>query len=243
MFSRKKPEILHLPRHVAIILDGNGRWAKQRGMPRTFGHRAGVDNIRTIAIAAQELGIAALTVFAFSTENWNRPEDEVAFLMTLPSEFDRKFHDDFAKRDIRVRFSGRRTKVSPENLAIMDRIASESKDRKGLVLNVCFDYGSYDEIIHAVRSLAEECRTGTLEPEAITPELLTSRLLTADLPPLDLLIRTSGEQRLSNFLLWQAAYAELYFTPVYWPAFTKKDLEDALADYSRRDRRFGAVKG
>lgn len=243
MFSRKKPEILHLPRHVAIILDGNGRWAKQRGMPRTFGHRAGVDNIRNIALAAQELGIQALSVFAFSTENWNRPEDEVAFLMTLPSEFDRKFHDDFQKRDIRVRFSGRRTKLSPENLAIMDRIASESKDRKGMILNVCFDYGSYDEITEAVRSLAEACQNGKLSWEAITPELLSSRLSTADLPPLDLLIRTSGEQRLSNFLLWQAAYAELYFTPVYWPAFTKKDLEDALADYSRRDRRFGAVKG
>ncbi len=243
MFSRKKPEILHLPRHVAVILDGNGRWAKQRGMPRTFGHRAGVDNIRNIALAAQELGIQALSVFAFSTENWNRPEDEVAFLMTLPSEFDRKFHDDFQKRDIRVRFSGRRTKLSPENLAIMDRIASESKNRKGMILNVCFDYGSYDEITEAVRSLAQACQNGTLSWEAITPELLSSRLSTADLPPLDLLIRTSGEQRLSNFLLWQAAYAELYFTPVYWPAFTKKDLEDALADYSRRDRRFGAVKG
>lgn len=243
MFSRKKPEILHLPRHVAIILDGNGRWAKQRGMPRTFGHRAGVDNIRNIALAAQEIGIEALTVFAFSTENWNRPEDEVAFLMTLPSEFDKKFHADFEKRDIRVRFSGRRTKLSPENLAIMDHIAADSKDRKGMVLNVCFDYGSYDEITHAVRSLAEACRNGALEPEAITPELLSSRLSTADLPPLDLLIRTSGERRLSNFLLWQAAYTELYFTPVYWPAFTKKDLEDALADYSGRDRRFGAVKG
>lgn len=243
MFFRKKSEITRIPRHVAIILDGNGRWAKRRGMPRTFGHRAGVDNIRNIALAAQDLGIEALSVFAFSTENWNRPEDEVAFLMTLPSEFDRKFHDDFARRDIRVRFSGRRTKLSPDNLAIMDRIAAESKDRKGMVLNVCFDYGSYSEIIEAVRSLGEDCRKGNLDPRAITPELLSSRLSTADLPPLDLLIRTSGEQRLSNFLLWQAAYAELYFTPVFWPAFTKKDLEDALAEYSRRDRRFGAVKG
>ncbi len=243
MFFAKKPVINRLPRHVAIILDGNGRWAQKRGMPRTFGHRMGIQNIRTITLAAQELGIQALSVFAFSTENWNRPKDEVDFLMTMPSEFDRQFHDDFMKHDIKVIFSGRRTRLSEENLRIMDRMTEESRSRKGLVLNICFDYGSYDELTGVVRSIAEEVRLGNLLPENISSELIPARLMTKDLPPLDLLIRTSGEQRLSNFLLWQAAYTELYFTPVHWPAFTKSDLIQALAAYSRRDRRFGAVKG
>jgi undecaprenyl diphosphate synthase len=243
MFFAKKPVINRLPRHVAIILDGNGRWAQKRGMPRTFGHRMGIQNIRTITLAAQELGIQALSVFAFSTENWNRPKDEVDFLMTMPSEFDRQFHDDFMKHDIKVIFSGRRTRLSEENLRIMDRMTEESRSRKGLVLNICFDYGSYDELTGVVRSIAEEVRLGNLLPENISSELISARLMTKDLPPLDLLIRTSGEQRLSNFLLWQAAYTELYFTPVHWPAFTKSDLIQALAAYSRRDRRFGAVKG
>jgi len=243
MFFAKKPVINRLPRHVAIILDGNGRWAQKRGMPRTFAHRMGIQNIRTITLAAQELGIQALSVFAFSTENWNRPKDEVDFLMTMPSEFDRQFHDDFMKHDIKVIFSGRRTRLSEENLRIMDRMTEESRSRKGLVLNICFDYGSYDELTGVVRSIAEEVRLGNLLPENISSELISARLMTKDLPPLDLLIRTSGEQRLSNFLLWQAAYTELYFTPVHWPAFTKSDLIQALAAYSRRDRRFGAVKG
>lgn len=243
MLFAKKTVLSRLPRHIAIILDGNGRWAQKRGMPRTFGHRMGIQNIRTITLAAQELGIQALSVFAFSTENWNRPKDEVDFLMTMPSEFDRQFHDDFEKNDIKVVFSGRRTRLSEENLRIMDRIATESRSRKGLVLNICFDYGSYDELSGVVRSIAEEVRSGTLSPEIISSETISSRLMTKDLPPLDLLIRTSGEQRLSNFLLWQAAYAELVFTPVHWPAFTKNDLVKALEEYSRRDRRFGAVKG
>jgi len=243
MLFAKKPTILHVPNHVAIILDGNGRWAKKRGMPRTFGHQAGIENIRKIALAAQDMGVKALSVFAFSTENWNRPKDEVAYLMTLPSEFETKFHDDFLQHDIKVIFSGRKTHLSPENLAILERITKNSQNRQGLVLNVCFDYGAYAELTDVVQSIAKEAQDGRLDPTEITPETITSRLWTKDLPPLDLMIRTSGEQRLSNFLLWQAAYAELYFTPVYWPDFSKKDLETAFLDYSRRDRRFGAVKG
>lgn len=243
MLFSKKPEIIHVPRHVAIILDGNGRWAKKRGMPRTFGHQVGIENIRKIALDAQDLGIKALSVFAFSTENWNRPKDEVAFLMTMPAEFDKRFHDDFLKHDIKVVFSGRRTHLSAENLQIMDRICTESKDRKGMVLNICFDYGSYDELTEIVRSIASDAVSHALSVDQINPETIASRLMTKALPPLDLVIRTSGEQRLSNFLLWQAAYAELYFTPVYWPAFSRKDLVKALLDYSGRDRRFGAVKG
>jgi len=243
MFNKKKPIEMQIPNHIAIILDGNGRWAKKRGMPRTFGHQAGIQNIRTIAIAAQELGIKALSVYAFSTENWNRPKEEVDYLMTLPSEFEKKFHDDFLKHDIKVQFSGRRTHLSAENLAILDRITRDSLERKGLVLNVCFDYGSYAELTEAVTAIAKDVKENRLELANITPAEITSRLYTKDLPPLDLIIRTSGEQRLSNFMLWQGAYAELYFCETYWPDFNKKDLEKALMDYSARDRRFGAVKG
>ncbi|MDD3865712.1 MAG: isoprenyl transferase [Candidatus Izemoplasmatales bacterium] len=238
----KKTTTVNIPKHVAIILDGNGRWAKKRGMPRTFGHQAGVENIRRIAIACQKLGIKALSVFAFSTENWNRPQSEIDYLMTLPSEFETKFHDDFLKHDIKVIFSGRKTKLSDTNLAIMKRISNDSQNRQGLVLNICFDYGSYDELTEAVKAIASDVKNGNLNPENITVDVVESHLLTKNLPSLDLLIRTSGEQRLSNFLLWQAAYAELYFTPTYWPDFSPKELYKAILEYSHRDRRFGAIK-
>jgi len=162
--------------------------------------------------------------------------------MTLPSEFERLFKDDFEKYDIKVMFSGRKTKVSKENLDIMNRMIENTKNRQGLVLNICFDYGSYDEIITAVKEIAGEVKNEKLSIEEINPELISSLLSTRDLPPLDLLIRPSGEQRLSNFLLWQAAYAELYFTPVFWPAFSAKDLEKAILEFNQRERRFGAIK-
>ncbi|MFA5007582.1 MAG: polyprenyl diphosphate synthase [Candidatus Izemoplasmatales bacterium] len=238
-FVKKRPPAI--PAHVAIILDGNGRWAKRRGMPRTFGHQAGVENIRRVALLCAGFGVRALSVFAFSTENWKRPEAEVAFLMKLPGEFEKKFADDFKKHDIRVTFSGRRTKLSPENLAILDRITTRTAERKGLVLNICFDYGSQTEIAEAVRAIAEDVRSGDLEPAEIVPETISSRLYTKDLPPLDLLIRTSGEQRLSNFLLWQAAYAELWFTDTYWPDFGEKDLLKAFEAFGKRDRRYGGL--
>lgn len=243
MLLQKKTETITIPRHIAIILDGNGRWAKRRGMPRTFGHQAGIENIRKIALAAQELGVKVLSVYAFSTENWNRPKAEVDYLMTLPSEFEKKFHDDFEKQGIKVVFSGRKTHLSPENLTILERIAKDSEQRKGLTLNVCFDYGSYSELTLAVQNIADLVCKEQLKIADITPETISAQLSTADFPPLDLLIRTSGEQRLSNFMLWQAAYAELYFCPTFWPDFSKKDLEKAILDYSKRDRRYGAVKG
>jgi undecaprenyl diphosphate synthase len=239
-FVSKKPAAV--PAHVAIILDGNGRWATRRGMPRTFGHQAGIENIRKVAILCSEAGVKALSVFAFSTENWKRPQPEVDFLMRLPAEFEKKFGDDFARRDIRVVFSGRRTKLSSENLEILDRITRESALRKGLVLNVCFDYGSQYELTEAVRTIALDVKTGALSPDGITSATIADRLTTKDLPPLDLLIRTSGEQRLSNFLLWQAAYAELYFTKTLWPDFGRRDLFEAFASYGRRERRFGGLK-
>jgi undecaprenyl diphosphate synthase len=231
-----------IPGHVAIILDGNGRWATRRGMPRTFGHQAGIENIRTVALLCAELGVKALSVFAFSTENWKRPQPEVDFLMKMPAEFEKKFGDEFAKRRIKVVFSGRRTRLSAENLAILERITRNSADRDGLVLNICFDYGSYAELTEAVQAIAADVSAGALAPADIRPETIAAHLYTKDLPPLDLLIRTSGEQRLSNFLLWQAAYAELYFTRTFWPAFGRADLYAAFAAYARRDRRFGGLK-
>lgn len=241
MFNKKNSE-LNIPNHIAIILDGNGRWAKKRGMPRTYGHQRGVENIKTVAIAASDFGVKALSVYAFSTENWKRPKAEVDFLMKLPGEFEKKFKGEFEKYDIKVMFSGRKTHLSKENLEILERITQKSKDRQGLVLNICFDYGSQTEITEAVIDIAELVKKGNLDPKNITKEMISERLYTKDLPPLDLLIRPSGEVRLSNFLLWQAAYAELYFCKTYWPAFSKKELEKALLDYTKRQRRFGGLK-
>lgn len=239
----KKVKTITIPKHLAIILDGNGRWAKARGLSRTQGHQVGIENIKKVALLCQSMGVEALSVYAFSTENWNRPKSEVEYLMTLPSEFEKKFSADFEKYDIKIMFSGRKSKLSAENLEILERITNRSKDRSGLTLNICFDYGSYTEITEAVQAISEDVKNGIIEPKDITSEMISSHLYTKDLPPLDLLIRTSGELRLSNFLLWQAAYAEFYFTSVHWPAFGKTELIKAFESYSKRQRRFGAIKG
>ncbi|MCK5731619.1 MAG: isoprenyl transferase [Tenericutes bacterium] len=238
----KKSMTLTIPKHIAIILDGNGRWAKKRRLPRTFGHQVGVENIRKITLAASELGIEALSVYAFSTENWKRPQAEVDFLMKLPSEFEKKFKDDFKDKDVKVMFSGRKTHLSPENLEILERIAKNTKDRKGIILNICFDYGSQIEITESVKKIAQDILDKKIKPEDIEPKHIEQNLYTKDLPKLDMLIRPSGEIRLSNFLLWQAAYAELYFCNTYWPAFSKKDLEKAIIDFNKRERRYGGLK-
>ena len=239
---RKKEKELNIPKHVAIILDGNGRWAKKRAMPRTYGHQKGVENIRKIAIAASDFGIDVLSVYAFSTENWKRPKAEVDFLMKLPGEFEKKFKDDFKKYDIKVIFSGRKTHLSEENLEIVERITNNTKDRTGLILNICFDYGSKTELVEAVKVIAKDIKSGKIEPKDITFKDIDKNLYTKDLPDLDLLIRPSGEIRLSNFMLWQAAYAELYFCKTYWPAFSKKNLKKAIIEYTNRNRRFGGIK-
>lgn len=241
IFKKKTPT--PVPAHVAIILDGNGRWAKRRGMPRTFGHQKGIENIRTIALACSKKGVKALSVFAFSTENWKRPQPEVDFLMTMPEQFEKQYSADFEKHDIKVVFSGRKTKMSQKNREILERITANSANRKGLVVNICFDYGSYDELTTVVRSIAKDCAEGSLAADEITPKTIEDRLFTKDLPKLDLLIRTSGEIRLSNFLLWQAAYSELYFTKTPWPAFDEAALDKAFRAYSKRDRRYGGLKG
>jgi len=243
MILKKSDFSITIPKHIAIILDGNGRWAKARHMPRTFGHRKGIENIKKIAIAASNIGIKALSVYAFSTENWKRPQAEVDFLMTMPREFENQFKSDFEKYDIKVMFSGRKTKVSPENLEIMEHFQNNTKDRNGLILNICFDYGSYDELTEAMKQIAKEVLSGNMTIDEINSDVIGNHLYTKDLPPLDLLIRPSGEQRISNFMLWQLAYSELYFCNTYWPAFSKKDLEKAILDYSQRERRFGGLKG
>ncbi|MBU1145113.1 MAG: isoprenyl transferase [Firmicutes bacterium] len=243
MLFKKNNKSITIPKHIAIILDGNGRWAKQRGMPRTFGHQVGIENIRKIALVASDLGIKVLSVFAFSTENWKRPTDEVEFLMKMPSEFEKRFKDDFKQYDIKVVFTGRTNHLSLENQEILNRITSLSKDRSGMILNICFDYGSYDELTEAVKQISFEVKENQLTIEEITEQTVTNHLYTKDLLPLDLLIRPSGEIRLSNFMLWQAAYAELYFCKTYWPSFSKKDLILAIKAYNSRERRYGGLKG
>ncbi|MDO9628806.1 MAG: polyprenyl diphosphate synthase [Acholeplasmataceae bacterium] len=218
-----------IPVHVAIILDGNGRWAKKFGQPRSFGHYQGGLNLFRIAKAAKNLGIKKLTVYAFSTENWKRPEDEVTYLMTKPIELFYKNRDRMNEIDYKITFAGRKDRFSKELTEIMDIITNETKDHFGFELCIAVDYGAYDEIITAVNQ----------SKLPITKESLEEKLMIKE--PVDLLIRTSGEQRLSNFLLWQVSYAEFYFTKVHWPAFREKELKKALKNYQKRHRRFGGL--
>jgi undecaprenyl diphosphate synthase len=231
----------YVPKHIAIIMDGNGRWAKKRHMPRTYGHKKGSDNLKNIAIACNDLGIKALSVYAFSTENWKRPKEEVDYLMELPREFEQSFKGQFEKQDIKVMFSGRRDRFPKHVTELIERVEEKTKNRKGLVLNICFDYGSHTEMLSAIKTIAEEYKNGHIELDDINIDIVENHLYTKDLPPLDLLIRTSGEQRISNFLLWQLAYSELYFAKVHWPAFHKKQLLKAIANFQSRNRRFGGL--
>ncbi|HSI39792.1 MAG TPA: isoprenyl transferase [Xanthobacteraceae bacterium] len=230
-----------LPRHVAIIMDGNGRWAKARSLPRFEGHRRGVEAVRRTVQTAGELGIEALTIYSFSSENWTRPAAEIADLMSLLKRFIRNDLATLHERNVQVRILGERARHDPEISALLDEAEALTRANTGLQLAVAFDYGSRNEIARAARHLAEEVRAGRLDPADITPDLLDGALDTAGLPPLDLVIRTSGEQRLSNFLLWQAAYAELVFLPVLWPDFDRAAFEEALAEFARRERRFGGI--
>ena len=231
-----------MPRHVAIILDGNGRWAKRRGRPRTYGHEKGALNIKTVAMEAHRLGIEVLSVYAFSTENWKRPESETGFLMKLPKRFEESYRDDFKEADIRVVFSGRRDRIGEDNRKFMEESEEKTKDREGMVVNICFDYGGRTEITEATRTIARQVKSGEIPVDSITEETVDDHLYHPELPPVDLLIRTSGAQRLSNYMLWEASYAELYFTKTHWPAFNEKKLQKAIDDYQKRDRKFGGLK-
>ncbi len=231
------------PRHVAVIMDGNGRWAAARGLPRTEGHRRGAQAVRRCVEAAAELGISYLTLFGFSSENWGRPEREVSDLMGLLRRYLRSEIAELHEKGVRLRVIGQRERLAPDIVSLIEDAERRTAGNTRLNLTVALSYSGREEIAAAARALAREAAAGRLDPETIAPETLTARLLTADLPDPDLLIRTSGEQRVSNFLLWQLAYAELVFIDQLWPDFTLADLAAAVAEFQRRDRRFGVALG
>jgi len=240
-FSQLDP--LPPPPHVAIIMDGNGRWAKARGLPRIAGHRAGAEAVRRTLTASVELGIKYLTLFGFSSENWKRPVDEVSDLMGLLRHYIRGEIAELHRNGVRLRVIGERAKLPADVVGMIDNAETLTAGNERLNLSIALSYGGRAEIALAARRLAEDVACGRLAPGAIDEDTFAARLLTAGIPDPDLLIRTSGEQRISNFLLWQTAYAELVFTPTLWPDFAKGDLEKAVRDFHGRDRRYGASVG
>ena len=239
---KKEIKQYNLPKHLAIILDGNGTWAKKRGLARNVGHRYGAKALVEICKYAREIGLEYLTVFAFSTENWNRPEQEVSYLMRLLEVFLKQNIDNIKKGNIQLKVIGTRKHLSDRQNKIIDYVENEAKGNTGMHLNVAFNYGSYEEITHAAKNIAQDVKDDKLKIEDINPDLFGSYLYTKDMPPVDLLIRTSGQYRISNFLLWQIAYSELYFPKTLWPDFGPKDLNEAIIEYNKRDRRFGGIK-
>ena len=233
---------MNIPQHVAIILDGNGRWAKAKGMPRNYGHAQGSKNVEKICEEAWRMGIKYLTVYAFSTENWNRPKEEVNALMKLLRNYMKTCLKTAAKNDMKVRVIGDITRLDEDIRSRILELEEATKNNGGLNFQIAINYGSRDEITRAVRTLAEDVKEGKLMPEEVNEACIERYLDTHGIPDPDLLIRTSGEQRLSNFLLWQLAYTEFYFTDVPWPDFSKQELEKAIEQYNRRDRRYGGVK-
>jgi undecaprenyl diphosphate synthase len=236
--SPAAPPLQPVPYHVGIIMDGNGRWAQRRGLPRLAGHRAGTENIRRTLTACVEFGVKMLTIYAFSTENWKRPEDEVKGLMTIFAQVIDRELGELHREGVQLRHVGRLEGISNSLKAKVQRAIDLTKNNERIILNVAFNYGGRTEIVDAVRSII---RTG-IPADEVTEEIISRYLYTADCPDPDLIIRTSGEFRTSNFLLWQAAYAEYYVTPTYWPDFDKNELYQALLAYSQRDRRFGEVR-
>lgn len=232
----------NMPRHVAIIMDGNGRWAETKGLPRQAGHSAGMRSVRDVVEGAVDAGIEVLTLFAFSTENWQRPGTEISALMGLLELYARKESADLKRRGVEVRVLGELERVAPGARRAVDALVEGTRGGTRMRLNLMISYGGREEIVRAARRLAERVARGELDAEAIDERAFHAELFTADLPDPDLLVRTSGEYRLSNFLLWQLAYTELHITPVLWPDFTREDLYAAVRDFQRRERRFGRVK-
>ena len=231
---------LPVPQHIAIIMDGNGRWAKQRGLPRTAGHKAGAEAFRKIANYCRDIGVEYLTVYAFSTENWKRSEEEVGGIMKLLGTYLKEALRDMEKNRVRFRFFGDLSRLSPQ----LQKLCNEAQTRSGqydVQVNFCFNYGGRDELVRAAKTFAQEVADGKRKPEELTEELLASYLYSADVPDPELIIRPSGEMRTSNFLLWQSAYSEYVFLNVLWPDFGPADLDEAIAQYHRRNRRFGGV--
>lgn len=231
-----------IPEHVAIILDGNGRWAKKRLMPRNYGHVQGAKTVEQICEDADGFGIKYLTVYAFSTENWNRPKEEVSLLMKLLRNYLKDCVERANKNNMKVRVIGEKSRLDEDLRLRIEELEASTKDNTGLNFTIALNYGSRDEMVRGMRKIAEKIKSGEMQPEDINEESFCGHLDTAGIPDPDLLIRTSGEQRLSNYLLWQMAYTEFYFTDVLWPDFDKKELQKAIEYYNSRDRRFGKVK-
>jgi undecaprenyl diphosphate synthase len=245
LFGKRRdvlPDKEKFPRHIAIIMDGNSRWASKRGMPRKFGHSAGAERFREISEYCGEIGIEALTVFAFSTENWNRPADEVEGILNLLRKYLDESCEKLAAKNARLRFLGRLDALPEDIREKIARIDAISAKQTGIIVNVCINYGGRDEIVHAFRTVAAQISDGSLTADDITEKTISDALYTASIPDPDLIIRPSGEIRISNFLLWQSAYAEFYFTPVLWPDFNEEEINRAILSYQTRSRRFGGVK-
>ncbi len=230
-----------LPAHVAIIMDGNGRWAKRRGLPRTAGHKAGVRTVKRVVRAAGDLGISILTLFTFSRENWKRPKYEVSAIMKLLYETTKREINELDENNVKLITTGRIEELPPEKREMLEGAKNRTKDNTGLILNLALNYGGRTEILDAVKKLAQDVKEGRFEPNDLNEQTFSGYLYTKDLPDPDLLIRTSGEMRISNFLLWQTSYTELYVTNVLWPNFTVKDFYQAIWDYQNRERRFGRI--
>lgn len=230
-----------IPEHVAVIMDGNGRWANMRNLPRVAGHRAGMKTVKEVVKAADELGVRYMTMYAFSTENWKRPRDEVDFLMKLPQEFLSTELDELIERGVRIRMLGSKERLPGHTLNALFEAEKRTQANTGLQLNFALNYGGRDEIVNAFTELAVRVQTGELDPKEINEEYISRCLYTSDIPDPDLLIRTSGEIRLSNFMLWQLAYTEMWFTDVLWPDFTRDHFYQAIEEYQGRARRYGAV--
>lgn len=234
-------DFVHLPRHVAIIMDGNGRWARNRSLPRTAGHAAGAENFRMIATYCKEIGLEYLTVYAFSTENWTRPADEVSAIMGLLRKYLLEAIGQMERDRVKMHFLGDLTPLNEELRSLCLRTEEISKHYDGVQVNICLNYGGRDEVLRAARAFAQECAEGKADPNHLTDVQFSDYLFSKGIPDPDLIIRPSGELRTSNFLLWQSAYAEYYFTDVLWPDFSKEELHKALAAYQGRSRRFGGV--
>lgn len=239
-FKEKKVDFSRLPKHIAIIMDGNGRWAKRRGLPRSAGHARGADNFRKIVRYCGEIGISYLTVYAFSTENWSRPEDEVSALMKLLSEYLDRAYKELDDR-VRIRIIGERSMLSDELIKKAEALEEYTKNRTGMVLNIALSYGARQEILHAAKVCAKRVACGEIKPDEITTDMISGALYTGDQPDPDLIIRPSGEKRLSNFMLWQAAYSEFWYSNVLWPSFKPSHLLEAISEFQGRNRRFGGV--
>ncbi|MEY9092094.1 isoprenyl transferase [Paenibacillus sp. RC84] len=234
-------ELDNVPSHIAIIMDGNGRWAKQRGLPRVAGHHSGMKNVKKITIAADSIGVKVLTMYAFSTENWKRPKEEVEFLMKLPQEFFPLEIEELIERNVRIRMTGWKESLPDYTLNAIEDAIERTKNNTGLILNFALNYGGRKELLAGVQDVLRDVQEGKLRPEDLSEETFSSYMLTSGLPDPDLLIRTSGELRLSNFLLWQLAYSELWFTEAYWPEFSEEHFYRAVAEYQRRARRYGGL--